>query len=499
MFIFSGGSDTVKGFGENDTVSLGTGFNQIADINKLEAVSSDGFKLDLGGGSSITFFSSTVPVIVKSGSGDTALTYTYTKDYVIAGTSQASVTKYSSGFNAASISADIVNISASTALANVTGNDKNNYIIGSNSAAIAINGGYGNDTIKAGASGATMDGGAGEGADSLIGGGASDTFIFSGGDDTVDSYDFSKDIVKLNGFNPITDGNNLVTVEGGFKFNFDNSNSLTFAGSSASVSVDGGYVYTATTITKDNKVTLGASFSTATYAGASDITAIDASAVGVSGFAVTGGNSATNIIGSDKVFTTINGGASGDTLVAGSVGAYMNGGAGDDSLVGGVGTDTFVYTAGSDTIKNYEATDIVSLSGTIKPVTDVSKIDNQGGNLILDFGNGNSLTFADQTDVSINGGASTTYWYTPNSIALNTEGISLGANHGSSFENDTAYATIDASKVARAITVTGNSADNIITGAVRCMVATARILCPTQAVPQAQQLTRLTAATVPIL
>jgi len=461
-FIFSGGSDTVKGFGANDIVSLGTGFSQITNISDLESVTSDSFKLNFGE-SSITFSSSTLPVSVKSESEET---YTYTKDYVIAGTSQASVTKYSTGF-AASISADIVNISASTALANVTGNDNANNIIGSDSEAIAINGGAGADTITAGASGATMDGGVGD--DTLKGGGASDTFIFSGGKDVIDSYEFSKDVVQLSGFNPITDGNNLESVDGGFKFNFDSSNSLTFANGSASVSVVGGYIYTATTITKDNKVTLGASFSAATYAGTSDITAIDASAVTVSGFAVTAGNSATNIIGSEKVFTTINGGASSDTLVAGSFGAYMNGGAGADSLVGGDGADKFVFSSGggNDTIRGYDATggDSVILSG-VSATTDVNKLSNSGGNLKIDFGSDNSLTFinAPEDGISIKSGENT-YLYKQTSIALNTEGISLGANYGSTYDGSaTSYKTIDGSKVASAIAITGNGDGNIIAG-----------------------------------
>lgn len=119
--------------------------------------------------------------------------------------------------------------------------------------------------------------------------------------------------------------------------------------------------------------------------------------------------------GNDKL-----GGQGGDDLLEGGGGGdRLNGGGGDDTLaggagrnvlIGGFGDDTFVYSGGRTIIRDFGESDgnddsiISSLvpdgaGSVVNFLTANSQVSK--GNLILQFGDGNTITLLDRTDVAI--------------------------------------------------------------------------------------------------
>ena len=116
----------------------------------------------------------------------------------------------------------------------------------------------------------------------------------------------------------------------------------------------------------------------------------------------------------DDVFTgyskddIISGGAGNDTLSGAGGNDTLYGGEGDDTLHGGAGNDTFVYDGqGADVIlAGFEAgaasEDVIQITkgftnfaGVVAATTDV------GGNAVIDFGNGNTLTVTGVSKASL--------------------------------------------------------------------------------------------------
>ena len=190
----------------------------------------------------------------------------------------------------------------------------------------------------------------------------------------------------------------------------------------------------------------------------------------------TSGNTVKKILGgtnNDQLIAgnggvSIDGGAGADSIVGYTGDDYLNGGAGNDSLVGGGGNDTFVYTEGNDTIDGYvsEQDTVILSSETFAPPTSFDSLKVENGNLVIAFGENNSLTFKEATTANIKKGEDT-YAYTENSIAKNTEGITLGASYTSPYDGSaTTYTTIDASAVTTegSVSITGNGNDNYLIG-----------------------------------
>ena len=97
---------------------------------------------------------------------------------------------------------------------------------------------------------------------------------------------------------------------------------------------------------------------------------------------------------------SLSGGADNDTLSGASGNDTLNGGAGDDVLTGGKLADTFVFTAGADVITDLNTTeDLVQLddalwTGTLSAQQIIDTFGSpSGSDYVLNFGNGNSLTF----------------------------------------------------------------------------------------------------------
>ena len=95
-------------------------------------------------------------------------------------------------------------------------------------------------------------------------------------------------------------------------------------------------------------------------------------------------------------------GNSADNIITGGAGSQtIDGGAGNDVLTGGGGADTFLFTKGngSDLITDFSSDDKVRLNqyGLTSFDQVVSHLTQQGANLRLDLGGGESLVFANKT------------------------------------------------------------------------------------------------------
>ncbi|MFV1874297.1 beta strand repeat-containing protein [Nioella sp.] len=78
-------------------------------------------------------------------------------------------------------------------------------------------------------------------------------------------------------------------------------------------------------------------------------------------------------------------------------------GTGNDTLTGGAGEDSFIYNGGADVITDFSG-DLIGISSSIWTGTDAQLIADAtvvSGNLVLDFGGGNTLTLNGITDASV--------------------------------------------------------------------------------------------------
>ena len=91
-----------------------------------------------------------------------------------------------------------------------------------------------------------------------------------------------------------------------------------------------------------------------------------------------------------------------DNIISGASGSQtIDGGAGNDVLIGGGGADTFIFTHGngSDLIVDFGSDDTIRLNGYGLTTFDqvISHSRQEGNNLRLDLGGGDSLVFANST------------------------------------------------------------------------------------------------------
>jgi Ca2+-binding RTX toxin-like protein len=210
-----------------------------------------------------------------------------------------------------------------------------------------LSGGSGNDTLNSGAGNDTLDGGAGD--DSLNGGLGSDSLDGGSGNDTL---------IGLNGQDTLNGGADNDSLNGG------NGNDL----------LDGG--------TGDDTLSGGFGFDT-----------------------LNGGDGDDTLLGFNG-FDVLLGGAGNDDIEGNAGNDTINGGDGDDLMRGGLGADVFVFNGGNDVIRDYSLiVDALEVEAALlvesQPVGSdlanyASVVD---GNLVLDFGGGNSLTINAVTNV----------------------------------------------------------------------------------------------------
>jgi Ca2+-binding RTX toxin-like protein len=117
------------------------------------------------------------------------------------------------------------------------------------------------------------------------------------------------------------------------------------------------------------------------------------------------------------------GGQANDSLDGGSGNDTLDGGAGDDVLIGGSGNDLFVFSAGADSIRDFvKGADKVDAGGvglsTMAAFSSLASsngntsvldagdsfngisVSQSGGNLLIDFGSGDTLLFVGQTSLA---------------------------------------------------------------------------------------------------
>ena len=263
---------------------------------------------------------------------------------------------------------------------NLTGNTKNNYLIGGAGKDI-IDGGKGNDSISGG-----------KGADILTGGAGNDVFIYANGDgtDAITDYVSGEDVIKLtsgevksysvkNGDAILKIGSGAITLKGA------GNNAVSVLDSNDVLTVyNGGLIYNNPKISRADVVTITADFDGEFNSYGASVETIDAAAR-TKAIEITG-NGADNFILGGKGKDTISAGKGSDTIY---------GGKGNDLLTGGAGADVFFYAIGdgNDTITDYGTGDIVSVEGSVSYST-------KNSDVVLKVGSGN-ITLKDAANTAV--------------------------------------------------------------------------------------------------
>ena len=305
------------------------------------------------------------------------------------------------------------------------------YIIGNNNG----------NTIKGGSNNDTLQGGSGN--DYLTGGKGNDLFIFTGGADTISDFGVAKGNTDSVQFANVTydsyyvkDNNVIMT------FKNDTDTTLTILNGKDKVMTVNGV---AVTLNDYTEKVFAKKDTTANYEANSDIILVDA----------TKKNSSIYIKGYDNN-STLKGGKKDDTI---------QGGVKNDLLTGGAGKDLFIYSGGNDTITDYVAgTDSISLDGSII----FNEVTYDGNDLIFKVDENNTLRInkaikkkKDQKITIIENGVTTSQIY-------GRESIVVAANDAETLDTskpvNSKLVTVNASKRKKAITIIGNSNNNVLSG-----------------------------------
>lgn len=292
----------------------------------------------------------------------------------------------------------------------IEGNSTGNALQG-NAGNDWLRGEEGADTLHGGDGGDTIDGG--KGSDKLFGQAGNDTLNAGAGNDRVKG-DKGRDVVKLGG------GDDLYTdhsqnnsdgadhVEGG-KGN-DTINGLgghdTVMGNGGRDLIQGGQNGETLKGGKGNDTIFGG-------AGKDQIWGDEGSDViemgdGADLFTDDEQNDANgaDLVKGGKGADTLTGGGGNDSLKGNNGDDVLTGGIGDDMLWGGAGADRFEFAHGhgADTIKDFEDdVDTLLLSGfaVADPGAALDLADEVGGDVVFDFGGGDTLTLLDMTKAAL--------------------------------------------------------------------------------------------------
>ena len=285
---------------------------------------------------------------------------------------------------------------------NITGNARDNSIIGGNSSD-NISGGAGDDSISGGIGKDYLDGGVGD--DLLFGGTGSDTLRGGSGNDTLKGGSGKNIFVYEAGDDVITDfsasnSNRIQLLNDSITTNYTVGDDLVFDFSGGSLTIqnyNGGaikfldangkeseYIFTDSAILNSYKTR--ATITSNSYTADERISRIDGSQV-----------DGTEIIGN----------ARNNSIIGSSGNDTLTGGEGNDHLWGGGGSDTFVYNAGDgrDVIYNFSNDDFLEVNGFDD--ADIIANYNADKNYVkVKLGKG-SVTFKDFTATEFNIGSST--------------------------------------------------------------------------------------------
>lgn len=248
---------------------------------------------------------------------------------------------------------------------NITGSAYNDTLTGANIAGTTINGGAGNDVIKAGSKGGIIIGG--KGNDKIYAGAGADIIKFAAGDgkDTIYNYNNSKDTIRLtagsvssykvvNGNGVITTNNGTITLNG-----YTNTSVYVTGADGKKVS------YKASSITADGltwnssktAVTINNDYKKDIFTMNSSLKSADASKCSTADFWLWG-NSNDNVIKLGTGGGWVEGKGGNDTIYIGNntngITTIVDGGTGNDTIYLGSGKESLYWNSGDDTVYNFD-------------------------------------------------------------------------------------------------------------------------------------------------
>lgn len=385
---------------------------------------------------------------------------------------------------------DLVNSSSTTA-GNIRFNDGSKLIIGSNTAADSLTGGFaddqllgqgGNDILKGGAGNDVLNGGAG--IDNMTGGDGSDTYYVDSISDTVtESSGTNSGTDKVISSVSYTIGSNveaLTLASGAGNINgFGNTGANTITGNTGDnlldgkggtdtlIGGDGSDTYVVPTT---GTVTITETGTTGTDEVDSAITFTIGASSGIENLTLTG---TSNIDGTgDSNANTIKGNSGNNTLTTGG---------GADDLQGGLGNDTYIYTASNTVTVNVtesasagtDTLDVTSISAATVTITLPINVENlilEGADKINGTGNALSnildshLNTSTATNaITLTGGlGNDTYIVSAKTVI--SEAPNAGVDLVKAGVNYTIPANVENITVtANGVTGTGNSGNNVLT------------------------------------
>lgn len=201
---------------------------------------------------------------------------------------------------------------------------------------------------------------------------------------------------------------------------------------------------------KRTAVTIGADFVGSVGAGDYDskVNTIVASDLAVP-VELYGNKNANYIVANDRE-NTLHGGAGNDTIIGSAI------------LSGDAGNDTFVYSKGLVTVTDYTAgADNISLNGT-----QISDVAINGKNLVLGFGEEDSLTLSNSANSKItfiSGKTATQYLFANSTIYNSGKTAATLTASATKFQADSTIVTITAAKTQQPVSIVGNAKANKIT------------------------------------
>ena len=426
-FAAGNGSDIITDYGNGtDKISL------TADISSFEVDGTDVI-LNFGSDSSTedvaNFDGSDKSLTIQNGAGKKINFIQSGKTTTEIFMSGGKLSSNSKSITLAS-TAEVFDAGEVTTLVTIDGSLTDSVFITGNAQSNKIFGGEGSDTLNGGTKNATLTGGDGN-----------DIFVYESGKNVVTDYVSGDDRISLCA-SPIGESLNS---KGDVVLKFSTANQLTIKGGDEIVFVTDGDEVTKTyfsdRIVDSDCVTLQSNYKT-------DFTVDDVPNVNASlttaKIALTGNDSANEIIG-----------GKGNNLIG-------NGGAGNDILIGNGGADTFVYSSGDDTISDYESKDRISLTSAIE------SFDLDGDDVIIGFGS-SSLTISDAANSSItfveevNGKVTTSVNVFASEGIFNKAKTAVTLNADTtSYTASTTMLSIDGGLASGAIEIVGNSKNNHI-------------------------------------
>lgn len=284
-------------------------------------------------------------------------------------------------------------IARDTVIENYNAGSGDDEITG-NSAANIIHGGDGNDMITSGAGKDTNYGDAGD--DTLYGRGGFDTLDGGTGNDTLNGNEGNDDLTGGAGDDTLNGGkgNDIQLGNSGDDLIFGQSGADFLSGQNDDDYINGG----------NGTDTLYGGMGNDTLLGGKNHDLIKGDA-GLDTLRGDGGND--TLMGGDGDDMLFGGGGN-DMLYGGAGLDTLDGGKGNDVITGGSDADVLIFRSGQDTIVDFEDDiDIVQIddalwggaTATVEDILNAATV--IGGDTVIDFGAGNTLTIAGLTDISL--------------------------------------------------------------------------------------------------